>query len=113
MTCLVFRLRRIFAVFSRYSSGIPNMASGDSGNSEVFPPKPFPLACVVAYSYKCPLLATKGIVRSLGSLRRIPASSATYIRGGNLHFINRTCRPPVGGLYVYYISMTGLDSERI
>jgi hypothetical protein len=44
MACLVFRLRRIFAVFSRYSSGTHNMASGDNGNSGVFPPKSFPLA---------------------------------------------------------------------
>ncbi len=58
----------------------------------------------VAYSYiKCPLLARNGLVRSFGSLRwRILASSATHIRGGNLHFINRTCRPPVGGLYVLH-----------
>ncbi len=26
--------------------------------------------------------------------------------GFNLHFINWICRPPVGGLYVYYYSMT-------
>jgi hypothetical protein len=61
-----------------------------------------------------PMLPSRPRNGIVGSFRRpITTPPAPHTRGGQLDFINRTCRASCCAFYVYYISMRARDSRRM